>query len=282
MLGLPGLEPIDYLVIGHITNDLTPAGPQLGGTAAYAGRTAHALGLRVGIITAWGEENSTDLLQGITIVNHACEKSTTFENLYSDDGRIQYLRNIAPDIDYYHIPQLWRQTPLVHLGPVVHEVNANIARYFTTSQKLFTPQGWLREWDENGRVYGAEWPEAQHMLNFVEAVVLSEEDLGYDRARIERLAHAAQLLVVTCGEHGADLYLEGQLHHFPAPDVIDKDPTGAGDVFAAAFFIHYNNTQDPMDAVNYANQVAADSVTRHGLTGAPSMENLYEISIEVK
>ncbi len=47
------LDPVDYLVIGHIARDLTPSGPRLGGTVAYSGLTARALGLRVGIVTSW-------------------------------------------------------------------------------------------------------------------------------------------------------------------------------------------------------------------------------------
>jgi hypothetical protein len=56
MFSLTPLEPINYLIIGHLTRDLTPDGPRLGGTAAYAGLTASALGLRVGIVTSWGAE----------------------------------------------------------------------------------------------------------------------------------------------------------------------------------------------------------------------------------
>ena len=40
------VEPIDYLIIGHISQDITPSGIQLGGTAAYAALTARACGLR--------------------------------------------------------------------------------------------------------------------------------------------------------------------------------------------------------------------------------------------
>jgi hypothetical protein len=56
MFSIAPLEPINYLIIGHITRDLLPSGPRIGGTAAYAGLTAQAMGLRVGIITSWGSE----------------------------------------------------------------------------------------------------------------------------------------------------------------------------------------------------------------------------------
>ena len=45
MLSLPSVEPVDYLVIGHVAHDLTPDGWRLGGTAAYSALTAQALGM---------------------------------------------------------------------------------------------------------------------------------------------------------------------------------------------------------------------------------------------
>lgn len=281
MLGLPGLEPVDYLVIGHLTKDLTPLGPQLGGTAAYAARTAHAMGLRVGIVTSWGEDAPAELLQGIPIVNQVSQPSTTFENRQTPEGRVQRLHHMAPALDFYHVPELWRKAPMLHVAPVVHEVNPGIARYFPEAQVMLTPQGWLRTWDENGDVSCGDWPEARHAAGLADIVILSEEDLYCDPARIEELAQAARMLVVTRGAAGATLYLEGRQHDCPAPGVVEKDATGAGDVFAAAFFVRYFDTQDPLDAVNYANQVAADSVTRTGLASAPSREDLYNITIEV-
>jgi hypothetical protein len=65
MFNLSLLEPINYLIIGHLTRDLTPSGPRIGGTAAYAGLTANALGLRVGIVTSWGAEVPLGQLQPI-------------------------------------------------------------------------------------------------------------------------------------------------------------------------------------------------------------------------
>jgi hypothetical protein len=44
MSNLIAMEPVDYLVIGHVAHDLTPEGWRLGGTAAYSALTARALG----------------------------------------------------------------------------------------------------------------------------------------------------------------------------------------------------------------------------------------------
>ncbi len=104
MLRSTPIEPIDYLVIGHLAQDLTPQGPKLGGTAAYAALTARAIGLRVGIITAFGPEASVGSLKGIQIVSQPSEKSTTFENSTTPTGRKQYIQSLAPSINITQVP----------------------------------------------------------------------------------------------------------------------------------------------------------------------------------
>jgi len=278
MISYPGLEPIDYLVIGHITQDLTPDGPRVGGTASFSGLTAHTLGARVGVVTAWGEETGVELLEDLRIINQKSEYSSTFENIYTPHGRVQTIHHLAPTLDYYHIPEAWRDTPVVHLGPVIQEFNPNIVRHFPESQIFVTPQGWMRRWDEKGKIFWDEWPEARYILRQASAVVISEEDVNYDEAYIELMAEAAPILVVTQGAEGATLYMEGEIYPFPAPEVIECDSTGAGDIFAAAFFLQLSMHTDPGEAVRFANRVAADSVTRQGLASVPSRDILYNLS----
>ena len=121
MQNIVPLNPVDYLVIGHISCDLTPDGPRLGGTAAYAALTARALGLRVGVVTAWGGEVPLDVLDGIQITSLAAEHSTSFENVYTPEGRQQFIHQTAPDLRYEDIPQVWRDTPIIHVGPSAGE-----------------------------------------------------------------------------------------------------------------------------------------------------------------
>ena len=92
---LKALEPIDYLVIGHITQDLTPQGPVLGGTASYSALTAKALGLKVGIVTSNSPDLQLDELEGIQIAASYADHNTTFENINTPGGRIQFLHHRA-------------------------------------------------------------------------------------------------------------------------------------------------------------------------------------------
>jgi sugar/nucleoside kinase (ribokinase family) len=274
------IEPIDYLVIGHLAQDLTFQGPKLGGTAAYAALTAKAFGLRVGIVTALGPETSVGILEGIQMVSLPCEKSTTFENITSPEGRKQYLHSLAPSIDIGQVPQTWRQTPIVHLGPIAQEVAPNLVRHFPDSFLGITPQGWLRDWNKEGRVFPGEWPEASFVLQKATAAVLSIEDVQRDEARIEEMVSSIRILVVTEGAEGARVYWNGDLRHFRPPVVTEIDSTGAGDIFAAAFFIRLNTTHDPWDAAQFATLLAANSVTRPGLQGVPTPQEVEAYTIE--
>src|SRR5690554_7394307 len=76
------VQPVDYLVIGHVAHDLTTQGPRLGGTAAYSALTAQALGARVGIVTASGPETPLTALGTIPVHSLPSPNSTIFENIY--------------------------------------------------------------------------------------------------------------------------------------------------------------------------------------------------------
>ncbi len=281
MYTLAPLEPIDYLVIGHLTCDKTPHGLRLGGTAAYAALTAKALGLRVGIVTSWGAEIPLGPLSQIPIVNLPAERSTTFENIITPEGRVQFIHWVAPNLDLNLVPDAWRSPAIVHLGPVAQEVEPNLVRHFPASLIGVTPQGWLRAWDDKGRVFPCEWPESTFVLQRAGAAVISDEDVDEDEDRINEMAASCHILAVTEGEQGACLYWNGDVRRFRPPKVSFVDDTGAGDIFAAAFFIRLYMTRDPWEAARFATHLAAYSVTRPGLEGIPTQEEIQECMVEV-
>jgi sugar/nucleoside kinase (ribokinase family) len=275
------LEEIDYLVIGHITRDLTPQGPRMGGTATFSALTAKALGLRVGIVTSWGEELPADLLNGITVVNYPADRSTTLENIYTPQGRIQTVHNIAQKLDYHHIPETWRQTPIIHLGPLAQEIEPGIIRYLSSSLIGLTPQGWLRAWDDNGHVYPCEWPEASFTLNQAGAAIISLEDVGNSEERIDEMASSCRIFAVTEASCGSRLFWNGDVRRFTPPLVDQVDATGAGDIFAAAFFTRLYTTRDPWEAARFATRLSAFSVTRSGFESIPTPAEIQESLIEI-
>ncbi len=281
MSHLISLEPVDYLVIGHVAHDLTPGGYRLGGTAAYSALTARALGMKVGIVTAHGTETSLDELNGVSVISLDSPKSTTFENIYTADGRTQYLRARASRINFTHIPDSWRNASILHLGPIANEMDATVPNGFSPALLGVTPQGWMRQRDAENRVSRIEWKDSEVLLKHAGAIVISREDVNGDDELIEHMAHQTQLLVVTEAHEGCVLYWHGDRRRFRAPAVREVDATGAGDVFAAAFFVRLYKTRDPWEAARFATLIASRSVARVGLEGIPTSADIEECLMEV-
>jgi sugar/nucleoside kinase (ribokinase family) len=281
MYNLIPLAPVDYLVIGHVSHDLTPTGARLGGTAAYSALTAKALGLRVGVITASGSETDLNIMKDILVVSASSPKSTTFENIYTESGRKQVLHHWAEPLSFENVPDAWKRTDIIHLGPVAGEVDATLPVSFSPSLLGLTPQGWMRAWDETGQVRRMDWEFAEQALGQAGAVVVSIEDVGGDEEKIEFMAAHTRILAVTEGAAGSRLYWHGDQRRFRAPEMYEIDATGAGDIFAAAFFIRLLTTQDPWEAARFATQLSAHSVTRKGLDGVPTPEEIQACMVEV-
>jgi sugar/nucleoside kinase (ribokinase family) len=272
---------VDYLVIGHVAHDLTPEGPRLGGTAAYSALTARALGLRVGIVTAFGPETSLDVLKEFPVISLSSSQSTTFENIYTGHGRLQYLRAQATRLDFHQIPEVWRHASIIHLGPIADEMDSVLPESFSPALLGLTPQGWMRQWDAENRVSSRPWKDSKPALAKADAVVISREDVNGDDEVIEYMAHQTSIIAVTESAAGSVLYWNGDRRRFRASDVPEVDPTGAGDIFAAAFFTRLFKTRDPWEAARFATLLASHSVTRVGLDGIPTAREIQESMMEV-
>jgi sugar/nucleoside kinase (ribokinase family) len=281
MFNLASLEPVDYLVIGHLTCDIIPGGLQLGGAASYASLTAKAMGLRVGVVTAWGNEFQLSALDGIQVVAAPTDRSTTFENIYTPQRRIQHIHHQAPRIDLSLVPEAWRRAPIIHLAPIAQEVDALLPEGFHPSLLGLTPQGWMRTWDDDRLVSHCDWKDADAALPKAGAVCTSIEDIGYDENIIEHYMLSTPVLAVTEGREGVRLYWNRDMRRFRAPEVKVVEATGAGDVFAASFFIRLYQTRDPWEAARFAVRMSAISVTRAGLGSVPTPEEVQQCLMEV-
>jgi hypothetical protein len=275
-MGGEGPLAVDYLIIGNITQDLLPdGGYSIGGTVTYAARTAWALDRRVAVVTSHAPDlDVDDVLSGIEVTLLPSEKTMTFENIYTPEGREQYLHAQASPLGLEAVPRRWRQPEIVHLAPLAAECDQELATAFPGALVGVTPQGWMRSWNQRGRVSVSEWSGADDVLPRVDAAVMSINDAGGDEATIARFAQLAPILVVTLGVEGCRVYVDGAARHVPVAPVPEVDPTGAGDIFAAAFFVCLHQNDDPWSAADFANRVAAVSVQRAGWAGTPTREEI--------
>lgn len=281
MLHLTSFEPVDYLVLGHLTVDQTPDGPCLGGTAAYSALTAQALGLRVGVVTAWADEIPLSGLGGIPVVAAKTESATRFENVYVNGSRVQYIRQVAMPIWFELVPEPWRKAKIIHLGPVAQEISPILPSEFSPALLGLTPQGWMRSWGPDGLVSPCAWNDATSAMQAANVTIFSMEDVSYDEEKIEWLAHQGRLVVVTEGQAGCRLFWNGDSRRFRAPEIDEVEATGAGDIFSTAFFVRLLNTRDPWEAARFAVKLAAYSVTRPRLAGIPTENEINTCLMEV-
>jgi sugar/nucleoside kinase (ribokinase family) len=228
----------------------------------------------VGVLTSAADD--LDLggeLDGIQVACLSSRETTTFRNIYTQRGRQQLLLGTARRLTPSSVPTGWTSS-LVHIGPVAGECAPELIDSFGDAFIAVTPQGWVRRWDESGRVAWSPWQHPEPVLARADAVVMSLEDAGNDWGAIEHYVSLVRLLVATEGARGCTVFCGGTARHIPACKVEQVDPTGAGDVFSAAFFLMVDRLADPLAAARFATCLAARSVTRTGLAGIPTSDEI--------
>ncbi len=273
---------IDILLIGHMTVDLLPGGRMLGGTIAYAAPTYAAFGHKVGIVTsaAYDEPLIGQLLPYAELALRPAERSLTYENVYSDCGRTQFIRATANFLRYDDVPVGWTNAPYVHLGPLAAELDAReMAANFPDATIMLTLQGLMRDWGADGQVKFRRWFD-EGALERIDIVVYSEEDVSRFPQFTDDARRVCKHLVVTNGRKGGTYYHDGGTMRYESLPVQPRDLTGAGDVFAASLLGALPILAgDVARSARVAGKLAAYSVTREGLASAPTE---IEIAREVK
>lgn len=264
----------DFVVLGHLTRDEQADGTYtLGGAVTFAAIAARNLGYRVGIVTSAADDFPTpELLDEIEIVRIPCTTTTTFRNLYSQGKRKQFVREIAHSLTAVHVPAAWRGAKIALFGPVAGELDADVIGAFGDGTlRAISPQGWMRQWDESGRVRARSWTEAPDLLPRVDALILSEEDLGGYSERLPSYVALAPVVVMTRDVEGCTIYRKHErpldVPSFPTKVV---DPTGAGDSFAAGFLIALHETGDVVYAARFANATASLAIESKGAETMPT------------
>lgn len=153
------------------------------------------------------------------------------------------------------------RSAFVHLGP---GTPAWLERARAAGVRLFGDVGW----DESERWASGDLAGLAHLEAFVPNL---GEALAYTRtttaeAAAARLLEAVPVVVVKCGADGAIGWRRGDPApvHEPAIDVEAVDPTGAGDVFDAAFTFGMLAGWSLERVLRFGNLCAGLSVRHHG------------------
>jgi hypothetical protein len=254
-----------YLAIGHVSRDIVTEQPltwTAGGTVTFSGRAALALGYRTGVVTsASADFDIPAALPGCAVACRPAPHTTTFTNQYTPQGRVQTVHATAAPLRAADVPPSWRAAPLVHLGPIIDAVEPDIIDLFPNALVGLTPQGWMRTTNPQGHVQPVPMRHGEWLLPRAHAVIISQEDYA-DEAELRWMRKLSRLLVLTKGYNGCVVFQDQTILTIPAPRVVEVNPTGAGDIFAAAFLVHLWQTGQVGKSAEFATRIAADSVTR--------------------
>ena len=256
------------LCVGHVCHDRAPGGDVVGGSVAYGSLAARRLGWQAAILSSAGPDfDPVRELPGVPVFLQPSAATTRFEHEYQPDGtRLQTVTARADDVRYEALPDEWDAPDALLLGPLVGELAGVNAIAFRAGCTGAIAQGYVRAIDAEGRVSAREWPRPERDLMGVHVLFLSQHDVPDADARARELLRLVPIVALTRGWRGLTLLTREGVHEVPSLPREEKDPTGAGDVFAAAFLVRYQETDDPLEAAAFAACAASCAVEGIGAT----------------
>jgi len=254
------------LAVGHVTFDLREGREVLGGSVSYAALAAQRLGWTAGVLTAAGADfDPGRALPGIEVFVSPSSTTTRFRNIYDEDGtRRQLLVSRADPPDLAALPDDWRAPDVLLLAPVARELGPGLARAFEAEVVGAGAQGYLREFEDDGSVVSGGWAGAARDLEGAHVLFLSEHDLAEPERRSHELLGTVPVVALTRGWRGLHLITRQGTHEVLSLPRTEVDPTGAGDVFAAAFLLRYHEASDLVEAAAFAACAASCAVEGEG------------------
>jgi len=150
------------------------------------------------------------------------------------------------------VPEEWRNPDVLLLGGVAAEIHGRAGEAFAAEVVGANAQGWVRAFGPGGEVRPCEWQRPDENLAGVHALFLSEHDIPGALRRSRDLLSFVPMIAVTSGWRGLSLVTREGTEQVPGFPRTEVDPTGAGDVFAAAFLMRYQETGNPSEAAVFA------------------------------
>jgi sugar/nucleoside kinase (ribokinase family) len=277
----------DYTTVGHVTVDVLADGLRRpGGSAFYSALQAARLGRRTLILTQGSPGEIAQLVEPyrdevelqVLPTPTTTTLATSVQLATSGRGEQRTQRVLAWA---GRIPEVTVDTAILHLAPVARET----PRVWRGRADFvgITPQGLARAWDEDehGEMRSAP-PDPGALAGGCDALVLSEHERESCAGLISAAGEAGAVVAITAGAQptsivtprGCSSPASGRSLSWPmAPETCrvavptverPRDDLGAGDVFAAAFFVALAEGQPPVQAAAFANAAAAVRVSGVG------------------
>jgi sugar/nucleoside kinase (ribokinase family) len=255
----------DYTTVGHVTVDVFADGSRrAGGGAFYSALQAARLGQRTLIITQGVVAEIQDLLapyrSELALQVIPAQHTTTLQTSGQPLARTQHVLSWAGPIER----AVSVDTSILHLAPVARET---APRWRGRSDFVgLTPQGLVRTWASPAAQLRQQTLDPADLPERCEAIVISQaerQSCAWLIAAVDSRPADARtpgtVIAITAGADATALHLPGgPTLELEVPRVEHLvDDIGAGDVFAAAFFVALHEGRAPADAATLGNAAAA-------------------------
>ena len=256
----------DYTTVGHVTVDVMSDGSRRpGGSALYSALQAARLGQRTLILTQGDPRELEALMEPhraeLELEILPAAQTTTLSTSGAGDERAQRVLAWAGPI----AENLPIDTAILHLAPVARETPR---RWRGDAGFVgLTPQGLLRDWPQQSGQIFLTLPDQRRIPASVQAMVLSELESESCEQLIADATDAGAVVAITAGARPTTVRLAGGrslLVEVP-PVAHPREDIGAGDVFAAAFFVALAEGRTPEHAAQFATAAAAVRISGTGV-----------------
>jgi len=254
-------------VIGNVARDLVDGGaPRIGGGPFYAAQALRMLHVPSRVLTKSTAEDRKALVSDLTALGVPVEwrsapATATFELVYDGDRRSVTIAEIGDTWRAEEVGE-WVGDALgdaewVHLAPLARsDFPAPTLAALADGRRLsFDGQGLVRPGRKGGVRLDADFD--RDVLRHLQVLKLAEEEALAVLNAIDEESVAAlgvPEVLVTLGPLGSLVFAGGppvRVHAIP----VDADPTGAGDMFMAAYVVARSEGAEPADAARSASRV---------------------------
>jgi sugar/nucleoside kinase (ribokinase family) len=245
-------RPPDLVIVGSAARDVAPTDPRgwrLGGAVSYGALTAGRLGIRtgalIGVDSLAARAMELDLLRqaGVDVVLAEVAHGPIFHNREEPGGRVQRLLDLGDPLSPDLLPAEWRDASGWLLSPVADELPDAWADVPPADALVgMAWQGILRHLAVGHRVTRRP-PVPNALIARADIVGVSVNDVepGTGLDVLAGFVKPGATILLTHGTSGGLAVTvqpggERTVRRWPAVDAARTvDPTGAGDVFLAAF-----------------------------------------------
>ena len=236
-------------VVGQLSRDVIAGGaPRIGGPPWHASRAIRALGVDARIVAKCGERDAVAFSRMLETLDLPFDlvvgdETTAFSFSYDANG----IRTMAIDV----VGDPWQEDELrlddiewMYLAPLLRG-EINIGATAKGRHVLLDAHGLVRVPEPGPLQLDDDFDRAD--LEHVSMLKLADEE-----AAVVGEVDVAEV-IVTHGARGATV--NGVL---VAAEPVDRDPTGAGDMFGAAYIVSRSEGADPVDAARRAAVVVSE------------------------